>query len=374
MGHPQRTSRDGELPAIEFTAIRLGELFSTRVSMVRSPPSPASSCSSSSSSSSLSSQPSPPSSHLPYLKPQPAPPVRPACISSSTKRLLLGIFVIGAFISWSLGAWEPVMIRVGFHHRLRPAVLLVGDSLTEKGLLPSSMGWATMLQGDCRRTVDVVCRGLAGYNTKWYLKHAMSIVQDEIIGLSYSPILITIWLGANDAALPEGGSSESHIPIDEYQENLAKLVLDFQAITPTSRILLITPPYVDDAVQKKNAKANKGDKKGLVSHSNEMAGKYARACVDTAKRVGVPVLDLHTYFNSLPKRKRKDLLEDGLHFNTTGNALMYEKLREIIEAEFEDVAQKLEHWQFPHYEDFIETDPWAPDSTIVDFTNVRVRR
>ncbi|KAG6972575.1 hypothetical protein JG687_00001413 [Phytophthora cactorum] len=245
------------------------------------------------------------------------------------------------------------------------------DSLTEKGLIPSSMGWATMLQSDCRRTVDVVSRGLAGYNTKWYLKHAMPIVQDEIIGHSYSPILITIWLGANDAALPDGSSSESHIPIDEYQDNLAKLVIDFQAITPTSRILLITPPYVDDAVQKRNAEANEGDKKGLIAHSNEMAGKYARACVDTAKRVGVPVLDLHTYFNSLSKRKRKDLLEDGLHFNTTGNALMYEKLREIIESEFEDVAQKLEHWQFPHFEDFVETDPWTPDSTTVDFTNVR---
>ncbi|KAG3115974.1 hypothetical protein PI124_g20332 [Phytophthora idaei] len=342
--------------------------------MVRSPLSPSpseSSCSSCSSSSSMSSQLS--SSHLPYSKPQLAPPVQSACISASTKRVLFGVFVIGAFISWSLGAWEPVMTRVGFHHRLRPAVLLVGDSLTEKGLIPSSMGWATMLQSDCRRTVDVVSRGLAGYNTKWYLKHAMPIVQDEIIGHSYSPILITIWLGANDAALPDGSSSESHIPIDEYQDNIAKLVIDFQAITPTSRILLITPPYVDDAVQKRNAEANEGDKKGLIAHSNEMAGKYARACVDTAKRVGVPVLDLHTYFNSLSKRKRKDLLEDGLHFNTTGNALMYEKLREIIESEFEDVAQKLEHWQFPHFEDFVETDPWTPDSTTVDFTNVRVR-
>ncbi|KAL3671282.1 hypothetical protein V7S43_003214 [Phytophthora oleae] len=241
-------------------------------------------------------------------------------------------------------------------------------------MIPSSMGWGTMLESDCRRSVDVVSRGLAGYNTKWYLKHAMPIVQDEITSHNYLPVLITIWLGANDAALPVGSASESHVPIEEYQRNLGKLVTGFQTSTPTSRILLITPPYVDDKVQHKNAKKNEGVKKGLVAHSNNMAGKYARACVDTGKRVGVPVLDLHKYFNSLSKQKRKDLLEDGLHFNTTGNALMYEKLREIIESEFPDVAQKLEHWQFPHYEEFVETDPWiADDSNYMDFTNVRVR-
>ncbi|KAG1710632.1 hypothetical protein DVH05_013356 [Phytophthora capsici] len=233
-------------------------------------------------------------------------------------------------------------------------------------MIPSSMGWGTMLESDCRRSVDVVSRGLAGYNTKWYLKYAMPIVQDEITSRSYLPVLITIWLGANDAALPGGSASESHVPIEEYQNNLAQLVTGFQTSTPTSRILLITPSYVDDKTQHKNAKKNKGVKKGL--------GKYARACIDTGKRIGVPVLDLHTYFNGLSKQKRKDLLEDGLHFNTTGNALMYEKLREIIESEFPDVAQKLEHWQFPHYEDFIKTDPYiADDSNSVDFTNVRVR-
>ncbi|KAG7380600.1 hypothetical protein PHYPSEUDO_006994 [Phytophthora pseudosyringae] len=351
--------------------------------MERSPISPTqsspseSSCSSCSSSSSLYSEPSPPSSssHLPYSKPPLAPPpAQSACISTSTKRILLGTFVIGAFIAWWLGAWETAMVRAGFRHRLRPAVLLVGDSLTEKGMFPSTMGWVTMLESDCRRSVDVVPRGLAGYNTKWYLKHAMPIVRDEITSHSYLPLLVTIWLGANDAALPDGSASESHVPIEEYQDNLVKLVSAFQATTPTARLLLITPPYVDDKAQRKNAKKNKGAKKGLAAHSNDMAGKYARACVETAKKVGVPVLDLHTYFNSLSKRKRKDLLEDGLHFNTTGNALMYQKLREKIEAEFQDIAEKLEHWQFPHYEEFVETDPWTPDaSTTVDFTSVRVR-
>lgn len=202
----------------------------------------------------------------------------------------------------------------------------------------------------------------------------MPIVQDEITSKSYLPVLITIWLGANDAVLPNGSSSESHVPVEEYQHNLAKLVHGFQAAAPATRILLITPPFVDDAAQHKSSKDHDGAMKGLAAHSNEMAGKYARACVATAKKLNVPALDLHTYFNSLSEVERKDLLEDGLHLNTTGNAMMYEKLRKTIDSEFPDVSQKLQHWQFPPYEDFVETEPWTPDdSTTMDFTNVRVR-
>ncbi|OWZ20692.1 hypothetical protein PHMEG_0004868 [Phytophthora megakarya] len=54
----------------------------------------------------------------------------------------------------------------------------------------------------------------------------MPIVQDEITSHQYSPILVTIWLGANDAALPEGKF--------------------FCESPPAARILLITLPMVDD--------------------------------------------------------------------------------------------------------------------------------
>jgi lysophospholipase L1-like esterase len=323
----------------------------------RLPPSP--SLSTCSSSSSLSADtPSPVLQSV-------APPSAVSSRSSGTKYILLAFFLAGALIGWSLRAWEAVLIKAG---RAQPVVLLVGDSLTEKGLMPSPVGWAVLLQNDCKRSMDVVSRGLAGYNTKWYLKYAMPAIHDEISRGSYTPALVLIWLGANDAALQSGSVSQSHVPIHEYEHNLARLVTSFQAVAPRARILLITPPYVDDAVQRSSAQAHKGP-----AHSNAVAGQYARVCVDVAAKLKVPVLNLHTLFNSLPEYERSELLVDGLHFNTTGHSLMYRELRDKIEAELPDINVMLQRWPFPHYEDFLGTDSWSPDSNTVDFMSVRVR-
>ncbi|EGZ15525.1 hypothetical protein PHYSODRAFT_333765 [Phytophthora sojae] len=293
---------------------------------------------------------------------------------SSTKIILFAFFALGAFVAWSLGAWESAMIRVGYRYRLRPLLLFVGDSLTERGSIPSSMGWLSMLESDYRRSVDILGRGLSGYNTKWYLKYAMPVIHDEITSGNYMPSLVTIWLGANDAALPDGSMSEQHVPIAAYQYNLVKLVQSFKAIAPAASILRVAPPHVDDEVQKTNAMDEKGAKKGLVSRSNKVTGEYARACVETASELNVPVLDLYSYFNDMSKSERNAMLLDGLHFNETGNGEVYRQLRDKIDSDFPDLSLKLERWQLPRFEDWAETDPWTPEeSTTVDFANVRVR-
>lgn len=48
----------------------------------------------------------------------------------------------------------------------RPAFLLMGDSITEFGTDNANSGWISLLQHRYNRSVDMVCRGLAGYNTK----------------------------------------------------------------------------------------------------------------------------------------------------------------------------------------------------------------
>ncbi|GMF45225.1 unnamed protein product [Phytophthora fragariaefolia] len=349
----------------------LGQLLTCEPVMVYASESPTVSDSSSSENSSpplspSSSQPSQPSPQL-WPKSHPLPRAANTSLHQRIKFILFVILVLGAFAAWLLGAWEPIMTRIGIRPRLRPVLLLVGDSLTEKGMIPSSMGWVSMLESDCRRSIDVVSRGLAGYNTKWYLKYAMPIIQDEITNGNYMPALITIWLGANDAALPDGSKPETHVPIAAYQSNLVKLVYDFQAVAPSASIRLITPPHVGDA---KGA-----TKKGLVGHSNKMTGTYARACADTASELGVPVLNLYSHFNNMTKSERNNLLEDGLHFNEAGNDEVYQQLREKIASEFPDVSRMFNRWTFPPYEDFVKTDAWAPDenTTLVDFTNVHIR-
>ncbi|KAJ8523666.1 hypothetical protein ON010_g17454 [Phytophthora cinnamomi] len=188
------------------------------------------------------------------------------------------------------------------------------------------------------------------------------------------PSLVTIWLGANDAALPDGSMSEQHVPMAAYQNNLAQLVRIFKAVAPDASILLVTPPHVDDEVQKTNAMNEEGRKKGLVSRSNKVTGEYARACVEIASELGVPVLDLYSHFNGMSESERNDLLVDGLHFDETGNDEVYRQLRDKINSDFPELSRKLDRWQFPRFEDWVETDPWTPEeSTTVDFTSVRMR-
>lgn len=101
--------------------------------------------------------------------PSPSPSTSLAArrIAVKTKRVLLGCFAVAAYAAWTFGAWEAVLQRNSIRPRLRPVVLLVGDSLTEKGTIPKTNGWVTLLQSDYRRSVNVVPRGLSGYNTRY---------------------------------------------------------------------------------------------------------------------------------------------------------------------------------------------------------------
>ncbi|KAG2790483.1 hypothetical protein PC129_g14788 [Phytophthora cactorum] len=294
--------------------------------------------------------------------------------SINAKRTLLACFALVAYIAWSLGVWEALLIESGLRPKLRPTVLLVGDSLTEKGTNPKANGWVTLLQNDYTRSANVVPRGLSGYNTRWYLKYAMPVIRGEIISGTYTPVLITLWLGANDAALPNGSNSEQHVPIEKYRQNLIMIVREFQALAPDARIILITPPHVDDVARHRRARKHEGDKKGVIDRTNEMAGKYAQVCVETAYKLGLPVVNLYSYFNDMPKWRRNNMLGDGLHLNTRGNKLMYDQLMDKIKSEFPDVVHKLERWQLPSFSKLVQSDPWVPDDTDEDTNSTRTLR
>lgn len=48
----------------------------------------------------------------------------------------------------------------------RPTFYFVGDSITEFGSDPYGSGFITLLQKEYVRSVDMVNRGLSGYNTR----------------------------------------------------------------------------------------------------------------------------------------------------------------------------------------------------------------
>ncbi|KAG1702459.1 hypothetical protein DVH05_009409 [Phytophthora capsici] len=272
-------------------------------------------------------------------------------LSLRVKCVLIGAIAAAAVVAWlviALADTKPDQ---------RPVVLLTGDSLTEHGTNVELSGWAAMLQDEYSRTADVVTRGLPGYNTKWFLKYIVPTIEREIRkGMYVTPSLITVWFGANDAALASGYDSKTHVPIADYKENLKKIVSQFWTAAPSANILLITPPHVNDSGRAELAK----DQNGTIDRTNAMAKEYARACVEAGASIGVPVLDLNSYFNAMNETARDALLiSDGLHFNSSGNKLVYEQVEKKVAEVFPSLAAKLKSWQFPASSKYSQSDPWT---------------
>ncbi|KAE8888188.1 hypothetical protein PF005_g21500 [Phytophthora fragariae] len=117
-----------------------------------------------------------------------------------------------------LGVWEQAVQTIcSKPAATRPTLLLLGDSLTEQGVDPNKSGWVALLQNRYQRSADVLPRGLSGYNTKWFIEFALPVIKRELSSGGISPSLITLWLGANDAALTDGPSSRQHVHGNTFQ-------------------------------------------------------------------------------------------------------------------------------------------------------------
>jgi lysophospholipase L1-like esterase len=85
---------------------------------------------------------------------------------------------------------------------LRPYFVTFGDSITQRGFAP---GWTGQLADAYQRRADVINRGYSGYNSRWALQLLPRVFPQPAPG-SPAPRLVTIFFGANDAALPDQGS------------------------------------------------------------------------------------------------------------------------------------------------------------------------
>ena len=113
--------------------------------------------------------------------------------------------------------------------RLRPLIVLLGDSLTQQGFGFSiggerTTGWASKLAHEFRRRADVLNRGYSGYNSRHICQEVIDSNDDEsaiISNMEEDVLFCTVFLGANDAALP---GERQHVPLNEYETNLERIV------------------------------------------------------------------------------------------------------------------------------------------------------
>ncbi|XP_060170485.1 GDSL esterase/lipase At5g62930 isoform X2 [Lycium barbarum] len=208
---------------------------------------------------------------------------------------------------------------------MRPQIVLFGDSITEQSFRLG--GWGASLADTYSRKVDILNRGYGGYNTRWalFLLHHLFPLDAPM-----PPVAATIFFGANDAALLGRTSERQHVPLEEYKENLRRIIQHFKKCSPSMLLLLITPPPVDEAGRFGHARSMYGDKAmQLPERTNEVAGEYAKQCVELARELGLPSINLWSKMQETEGWQIK-FLSDGLHLTPEGNAIVYQEVVKVL--------------------------------------------
>jgi len=212
---------------------------------------------------------------------------------------------------------------------MRPKIYLFGDSITEMSY--GDGGWGASLADHFSRTVDVVLRGYSGYNTRWALRVMEKVFPAvEGGGGDGDPLAVTVFFGANDASLPDRCSAFQHVPLNEYKQNIHSIVSSLKKRWPKTRILLITPPPIDEEGRLRHPYVE--NPMGLPERTNEAAGAYAKACVSAAEECGLPVVDLWTKMQQLPDWENV-YLRDGLHLTPSGNRIVFDEVVSKLKTE-----------------------------------------
>lgn len=232
----------------------------------------------------------------------------------------------------------------------RPQIILFGDSITQFSF--DVHGWGGLLSHAYQRKADVLNRGYSGYNTTWAL-HGMHKVLPPG---GPAPLLLTIFFGANDAALSNGSASRQHVPLDCFGANLREMVARGRA-AGARHLVLITPPpvYAPDRV-----KCNKEryGLEGMPERTNEEAGRYASVCKEVAAELGVPVLDLWTQFQARDGWQTR-LLCDGLHLSDEGNTTVYELLQQLVNRQCTGARVEELTLDLPLHSDIVDPAAYA---------------
>ncbi|PWA58228.1 SGNH hydrolase-type esterase superfamily protein [Artemisia annua] len=241
--------------------------------------------------------------------------------------------------------------------KTRPSIVLFGDSITEESFRYG--GWGASLTDTYSRKADIVVRGYDGYTTRWAL-----FLLDHIFPLSSTtpPVAATVFLGANDAALPGRTWERLHVPLEEYKENLRKIVRHLKECSPTMLIVLITPPPIDEEGRLEFAKSMYGEKAmKLPERTNEVTGDYANGCVEVAKEFGVSSVNLWSRMQETQGWQKK-FLSDGLHLTPDGNKVVFEEVLKVFNGAWLSAIDM--PYDFPQYSDI---DPHNPEKA---FQNV----
>jgi len=217
-----------------------------------------------------------------------------------------------------------------------PRVVLLGDSITQYSF--ELGGWGSIVQNLLFRKCDVFNRGFSGYNTKMILHCAEEIITKELFqGIA----AVTLFLGANDAALPEEKPTQ-HVPVRSYQENLLLIIEKIKKIgIKGNQIIVITPPPISETCLLEDmVLKGEGTK---CTRTNKNAEIYSRACLKVAEESDCRYIDLWKSINF--EDDMKSFLCDGLHLSVKGNKRVADLLTPHLNELTSTLPMLLPYWR-----------------------------
>jgi hypothetical protein len=108
---------------------------------------------------------------------------------------------------------------------------------------------------------------------------------------SYSNTEQVIFFGANDACLPLAGGH--HVPLADYRQNIQKIIEHPTVKAQSPRIILITPPPVNEYQHLEEDRQKAFDTLRRTAKNTKL---YVDACKDVGKSLGIPVVDIWSAF------------------------------------------------------------------------------
>ncbi|EDR10954.1 uncharacterized protein LACBIDRAFT_315990 [Laccaria bicolor S238N-H82] len=211
--------------------------------------------------------------------------------------------------------------------------MLFGDSITQGGWGPGLNGMGQRLSHVYARKLDVLNRGYSGYNTEWAIPVFEQCFAKRTDGHAPKVQVLTIWFGANDACIKP---SPQHVPLSKFVSNMKHLVQMVKSPTsayysPTTRIILITPPPVD--TYQRRADLESRNPPIALDRLFATTEAYAQAVKDVAAEENVAVVDVWgTLWEAVGKEEKllNKFLIDGLHLNEAGYQVVYDELIKTI--------------------------------------------
>lgn len=188
----------------------------------------------------------------------------------------------------------------------------------------------------------------------------------------------TIFFGANDACVP---NHEQHIPLDEYRENLKKIIQHPATQAQNPRIILITPPPINE-YQLEDFDSEKGNP--YPSRTASLAKTYAEAAREVAASLNIPSADIWSAFmakvgwdegkplvgsRNLPNNEEfcslftdgksksvfiqclTDCFIAGLHLTAAGYRIVYDEVVKVIRTNWPDQDPEKLPFVFPPWVD-----------------------